>query len=319
MLDKNDFSKKQIVMVFCNNGENLSFKNDNLIVKDENGDTRLQLTCYRIFAVFVIGNTTITSGLIQRAHKFNFAIVLFTVSFRVYEIIGASDRGNTYLRRRQYDYSSIDIPKYIVVNKLLNQQHLLKSDRHKSDYLKNAVIQIEGYKTSLSDADSIRSIMGYEGASSKVYFKAWFNNVLWTGRKPRVKCDITNSLLDIGYTVLFNFIEAVLNIYGFDLYVGVLHREFYMRKSLVCDMVEPFRPIIDKQVKNSINLKQFREEQFLVQNHQYVLKWEFSPMVVSVFLKAIMSYKTDIFLFIQKYYRCFMKDDTIGNYPIFEM
>ena len=32
-------------------------------------------------------------------------------------------------------------------------------------------------------------------------------------------------------------------------------KEFYMRKSLVCDLVEPLRPIIDQQVKKSINLK----------------------------------------------------------------
>ena len=107
-----------------------------------------------------------------------------------------------------------------------------------------------------------------------------------------------------------------LQAYGLHLLV---ESKAFKRKSLVCDIVEPFRPIIDKQIKNSINLKQFREEQFLVQNYQYILKWEFSPMVISVFLKAIMSYKTEIFLFIQSYYRCFMKDDSIGNYPIFEM
>ena len=252
MLDKNDFSKKQIIMIFCNNGEKISFRNDNLIVKDDQDKTKLQLTCYRIFAVFVIGNITISSGLIQRAHKFNFSILLFTNSFRLYDIIGSADRGNTYLRRNQYQYSSIEVPRHIVYNKILNQQALLKSVRYKSDYLKESIEKTAKYISELKNADSIQSVMGYEGSASKIYFKAWFNNVLWNGRKPRVKCDITNSLLDIGYTVLFNFIEALLSIYGFDLYVGVLHREFYMRKSLVCDLVEPFRPIIDKQAKISL-------------------------------------------------------------------
>ncbi len=319
MLDKNDFSKKQIIMLFCSNGEKLSFRNDNLIVKDDEDVIKLQVTCYRVFAVFVIGNTTITSGLIQRAHKFNFSIALFTSTFRLYDIIGSADRGNTYLRRKQYQYSAVEIPRHIVYNKILNQQALLKSVRYKSDYLKESVEKTTQYMSELKTADSIQSIMGYEGSASKLYFKAWFNNVLWNGRKPRVKCDITNSLLDIGYTVLFNFIEALLNIYGFDLYVGVLHREFYMRKSLVCDLVEPFRPIIDKQTKISINLRQFSEDQFMIQNHQHILKWEYSPKVISIFLKAIMEYKTDIFLYIQKYYRCFMKNEIIEKYPVFEI
>ena len=319
MLDKNDFSKKQIIMVFCNKGEKLSFKNDNLIVKNESGKTELQLSCYRIFTVFIIGNTSITSGLIQRAHKFNFAIALFTPSFRLYEIIGASDRGNTYLRRRQYQYDSMDIPRYLIHNKIFNQQSLLRSVHHKSDYLKETIVKTKQYMNELEQSGSIQSIMGYEGSASRLYFKAWFNNDLWNGRKPRVKCDMTNTLLDIGYTVLFNFIETLLSIYGFDLYVGVLHREFYMRKSLVCDIVEPFRPVIDRQVKNSVNLRQFTEQQFTIQNHQYILKWEYSPKVISVFLKAIMEYKTEIFVYIQRYYRCFMKNESIDKYPVFKI
>ena len=319
MLDKNDFSKKQIIMIFCNNGEKLSFRNDNLIVRDDQDKIKLQVTCYRIFAVFVVGSITITSGLIQRAHKFSFSIALFSAGFRLYDMIGSADRGNTYLRRKQYQYNDTEVAKQIIYNKILNQQSLLRGMRYKSEYLKEAIERINQYTAGLKSAATVQSIMGYEGSVSKIYFKAWFNNVLWSGRKPRVKNDMTNSLLDIGYTVLFSFIEALLSIYGFDLYVGVLHREFYMRKSLVCDLVEPFRPIIDKQVRSSINLRQFTEDQFLVQNYQYLLKWEYSPKVISIFLKAIMEYKTEIFLYIQKYYRCFMKNETIDKYPLFEM
>ena len=57
----------------------------------------------------------------------------------------------------------------------------------------------------------------------------------------------------------------------------------------------------------------------MIQNHQHILKWEYSPKVISIFLKAIMEYKTDIFLYIQKYYRCFMKSEEIEKYPVFEM
>ena len=33
----------------------------------------------------------------------------------------------------------------------------------------------------------------------------------WLGRKPRVKSDYINAILDIGYTYLFNFVECCLN------------------------------------------------------------------------------------------------------------
>ena len=316
MLDKNDFSMKQIVLIFCNNGEKLSFKNDNLIVKDNDNKMRLQVTCYRIFSVFVIGNTTITSGLIQRAKKFNFSIALFTVNFRLYDIIACPDRGNTLLHKKQYAYQGLSVARIIVDNKIQNQQLLLKTVRNKSDYLKDALEKMNSYRENLLNAESLFELMGYEGLSSKLYFKSWFNNVLWTGRKPRVKNAMTNSILDIGYTILFSFIEALLNIYGFDLYVGVLHREFYMRKSLVCDLVEPFRPIIDRRVKTIINLNEVTEKDFLIRNNQYQLKWESSPKIVAEFLKAIMDYKLEIFVYIQSYYRSFLREK-MENTPRF--
>ena len=58
--------------------------------------------------------------------------------------------------------------------------------------------------------------------------------------------------LDIGYTMLFNIVDAMLQIYGFDTYYGVFHRCFYMRKSLVCDIMEPMRPIIDYEIRKAI-------------------------------------------------------------------
>ncbi len=57
-----------------------------------------------------------------------------------------------------------------------------------------------------------------------------FKDFEWNGRQPRVKRDKINLLMDIGYTVLFNYIEAILNIYGFDIYKGNLHKEFYKKK-----------------------------------------------------------------------------------------
>lgn len=80
MMDINDYMKKQILFIFLNRGEKISFSNDNLVVRDKENKIRHQSTCYRIFAVFIIGSTTITSGLIQRSHKFGFPIILMTSS-----------------------------------------------------------------------------------------------------------------------------------------------------------------------------------------------------------------------------------------------
>lgn len=94
MLNANDFKKKQIIFLFTNEGDKLSFLNDNIIVKNKEGEIKYQSTCYRLFMICVVGNISITSGLIQRSKKFGFSICLMTTTFKMYEILGARMEGN---------------------------------------------------------------------------------------------------------------------------------------------------------------------------------------------------------------------------------
>lgn len=319
MLTAPDFAKKQIVFVMFNEGEKMSFSNDNLIVKTADGKIKLQCTCYRLFLVVAVGHTSITSALIQKAQKFGFFIALMTAGFKLYSVIGACTDGNTLLRQKQYNYSGLELARIITKNKIQNQSFLLKSVRDKSESVKEAIYHLGEYLEKIPKAENLNELMAYEGLASKVYFGNHFNNVLWQGRQPRIKRDYVNSALDIGYSVLFTFIDALLSAYGFDTYCGVMHRRFYMRKSLVCDIVEPFRPLIDREIKKGINLKQIRSEDFLLVNHQFRLKWEESAKYVKIFMKPIIDNKTEIFTYIQGFYRAFMKELPPEKYPVFKM
>lgn len=320
MISKPDFEKKQILFVFGGEGEKLSFLNDNIIVKDAEGKTKHQSTCYRLFAVFVVGEVTITSGLIQRAKKFGFTICLMTRAMRVYEYLGAKMEGNTLLRQKQYEYNGLEVAGHILRNKLSNQQAVLKKIRHRSENTNAAIKKIDEYKERLNDSSlRLQEMLGLEGLSARIYFKELFADYEWKGRKPRIKCDYINSTLDIGYTVLFEFIDALLNTFGFDTYRGVLHRQFYMRKSLVCDIVEPFRPMIDVQIRKSLNYNQIKKEDFEKFGERYTLSWKNSPKYISFLAKPLIENKASIFEYVQKYYRSFMKQVEISEYPVFEV
>lgn len=312
-----DFSKKQIAVVFCNDGEKMALSNSNFIVKTPEGKIKFQCTCYRLFLVFVVGHCSITTPLIQAAKKFGFFIALMTPGFRLYNVIGAEKEGNTLLHRKQYAYSEYDIGKHIIKNKIECQISELKSVRNKNDYVKEAISTITSYLDKIDNKSTINEIMAYEGLSSKLYFRNHFNNIEWNGRQPRLKRDYVNSTLDIGYTLLFAFIDAILSSYGFDTYCGVLHREFYMRKSLVCDIVEPFRTIVDHDIKCAINLKQIQKNDFILINHQYKLKYTESAKYVKLLMTPIIDQKDEIFLYIQNYYRAFMKDLSADKFPVY--
>ena len=151
MITINDFAKKQVLFAFLNLGEKISFKNDNIIVKDKDGQTKHQSTCYRLFAVFIVGHITVTTGLIQRSHKFGFPIFFMTPSLKLYDIMGSKAEGNTLLRQHQYTYddASKKIAKHLLINKIKNQRSTLNLIRNKSDTTKAAIKQLDEYTAAL--------------------------------------------------------------------------------------------------------------------------------------------------------------------------
>ncbi len=319
MITAPDFNKKQIVFVLFNEGEKLAFSNDNLVVKNADGKIKFQCTCYRVFLVYIVGHCSLTSVIIQKAKKFGFFLALMTPGFRMYALIGAEKDGNTLLKKKQYQYEELDIAKHIIENKIQNQAAVLSLNRKPSEAVKETIEMLNTYSCKIPFVNTINELMAYEGLSSKLYFKNHFNNICWHGRQPRVKKDVVNSVLDIGYTLLFAFVDSLLSSYGFDTFCGVLHTQFYMRKSLVCDIVEPFRPLVDAQIKKSINLKQIKDDDFILINGQYKLKWEKSADYIQFLMKPIMDNKDDMFSYIQDYYRAFMKGLSADDFPLFEI
>lgn len=315
MLSEPDFIEKKIILVYAKDGDKILFKNDNIIIVDTDGTVKLQLSCYRLFAIFIVGGISLTSGIISRSKKFGFSIVLFSANFKVYSTINYVLEGNTLLRKKQYTtQNSLCIAKYLVMNKIENQKDTIKKLRDKNSQEGIKILE-KSIETLQTKCQTVSEIMGVEGTCAKVYFNRLFKEFSWKGRQPRLKLDEINLLMDIGYTVLFNYLEAVLNIYGFDIYKGNLHQEFYKRKSLVCDIIEPFRPIIDYKIRKLLNLGQLSQFEFKKINNQYQLNYEDSSKFVALILEEITNYKISIFRYVQQYYRWFMKDKDIRDFP----
>ncbi len=319
MLSLPDFRQKQIIICFAAEGQKISFRNDNLLIKDKEDEIVMQATCYKIFSVWIVGHTTITSGILERSRKFGFSIYLLSYSHKLYGIWCAATEGNFLLRKKQYEYSGLSIAKKLVANKIANQRALLNTLRKKSLTLKEAIANLDVYVQQLDAAPELTSVLGHEGVASRLFFSHWYGDMNWQSRRPRTKIDPINTTLDIGYTYLFNFIESMTHLYGFDVYQGVYHRCFYQRKSLVCDLVEPFRCIVDKQVRKAWGLGQLKLEDFKQDRGQYLLKIEKNKDYTRWLMQGILEHKESIFSYVQEYYRCFMRSKPIEEYPVFQV
>ncbi len=326
MFTKKDIEYRTIFVINCIHERSLRVSNGELLLEEqvENSDkmkTLTKLPFPKILALFIIGHIRITTPLIEKCQKFGVALVVMKPSFRPVFFWANSAEANFLLRQRQYNFhkEDISIARVIVGNKITNQLKALVDTRKKDELTLQAVSILQVALNSLPDIMDYDSLMGIEGTSAKSFFKAFYQDHDWHQRRPRTKCDALNASMDIGYTMLFNYVECFLRMFGFDLYVGVYHRLWFKRKSLVCDIMEPFRPVIDKAIRKAWNRKQFSEKDFIVQKGEYRLKYEKNSIYSKVFFDALIPYKSEVFKYVQNYYRCFMGCKSVNQYPIFEL
>lgn len=319
MLQFPDFEEKQILFIESFETKNINFENENLVIK-EDWNIKNKVSLYKIFAIFLIGETTLSSVIIRKFQDFWITLVLLKQNFLPYLVIWSETEWNFILRKKQYEKTDEEmfyIAKEIILLKTKNQLSLLSNFRDKSETLKIEIQKTKEIIKKIPNAENPESLLWYEWNVSKIFFWSYFESIGWYKRAPRTKIDIPNLLLDIWYTYLFHFIEALLRLYWFDNYYGVYHRTWYQRKSLALDIMEPFRCIIDKALLKAYNLWQINKKDFNFRNWQYELDWKISKKYTRIFLQAIMENKKEMFYFVKEYYKYFMKGR--NEFPKYEI
>jgi CRISP-associated protein Cas1 len=323
MFTYKDIEYRTIFVINCIKERSLRVSNGELLlqetVEDNAQKTLTKLPFQKILALFVIGHITVTTPLIEKCHKFNVALVVVKPNLRPIFYWSNSAEANYLLRHQQYlmDENDISIAKIIVYNKIKNQLALLTKTRKKDIFTQFATTECVRSLDQIDEISEYNALLGIEGNVARQFFGAYFQEYGWEKRLPRTKKDIINTTLDIGYTILFNFMECFIRMFGFDLYVGVYHRLWFKRKSLICDLIEPFRCIIDHAVLLGLNRNQIQEKDFLQIKGEYRLKYEKSGDYYKLFFDALIGRKIDFFKYVQKYYRCFMGQKSVKSYPIF--
>ncbi|MDD4122684.1 MAG: CRISPR-associated endonuclease Cas1 [Candidatus Pacebacteria bacterium] len=309
MLTLPDFKEKQILFIKGNNNlENtLKFSNENLIFY-KNGKKHSQLSCYKILAIFLYGDFSVTTVLLRKFDEYGIAVFFLKNNLMSYCYFNLGLGSNYLLRIKQYKQENeINIAKKIIRNKIYNSHLLLK----KYNYCNNSY-NLDDIFSKITKAEDLKTLLGIEGSFSRNYFLNLFCNkevnLNWRGRQPRLKQNMENVLLDIGYTFLFNFIDSILNLFGFDTYKGFCHQVFFKRKSLSCDIMEPFRCIIDETLYLMFKNKEVNSYDFDIKQKIYSLKYNCSKKYCQAFLQAILKNKIEIYKYIRNFYYYILND-----------
>lgn len=82
-----------------------------------------------------------------------------------------------------------------------------------------------------------------EGHAAKVYF-----NAIWGLDFTRRNDDFVNGALNYGYAILLACFNSVLTSKGYLTQLGIWHKNEFNEFNLACDLMEPFRILIDRIV-----------------------------------------------------------------------
>jgi len=128
-----------------------------------------------------------------------------------------------------------EIWRRIVQEKILNQANVLQQFG-KLD----AAASLKGYARSVEIGDCTNR----EGQSARRYFVALFGEDFTRDRQ----CDV-NSALDYGYQVLLSVFARELAVEGYVTELGIFHDNGGNPFNLASDLIEPYRPFVDRLVK----------------------------------------------------------------------
>lgn len=131
------------------------------------------------------------------------------------------------------------------------REKILKQAEHLEEYGLPEAEMLRGYAEELELADPTNR----EGHAAKVYFNALFGKDF-----SREKETSINAALNYGYGILLSSFNRMIVANGYLTQIGLSHENMYNYFNLSSDLMEPFRPLVDRAVKNQTPEKFEREE-----------------------------------------------------------
>jgi CRISPR-associated protein Cas1 len=259
-------------------GSYLRKKDNCFLVRCE--DRTFEVSVKKVEQIMITTSAYISTDAIKFAMENNIDIVFLDQFGDPYGRVWHPKLGSTTLiRRRQLelveDKKGFALAKEWVERKFTNQIDFLKklaqSRPDKRDRLKEYWERLDGIRGKIEQIEgSIEerrgTIMGLEGTAGRTYFEALSyimpDRFKFDGRSRNPAKDEFNCLLNYGYGVLYSMVEKACIIAGLDPYVGFIHTDNYNKLSLVFDLIEPFRILVDQTVVYLISGRKVKSEYF---------------------------------------------------------
>jgi CRISPR-associated protein Cas1 len=230
------------------------------------GDRELVVSAHKVQSILITTGVMLTSDAVQLASQHNIDIVFLSPHGDPYSRIWQTRMGSTAaIRRRQLEVAEgaegLALAVGWVQAKVRHAQEFLEELSRRrpgteADFasvlagLEGCLVRLGGLSGTLDEQRG--TMMGLEGTAGRVYFACLSTllpeNYRFDGRSRQPARDAFNAALNYALGVLYALVEKACICAGLDPFVGFLHTDNYAKKSLVFDLIEPFRILAERTV-----------------------------------------------------------------------
>ena len=235
--------------VVVSRSSKLDLKLGYMVIRDSEGTIRVHIS---EISVLIIENTasSVTTALLSELTKQKIKVIFCdekrNPSSELISYYGCHD---TSLKvRSQIEWQRISkqsVWTAIVREKIKNQR-----DNLRFFSLKEANL-LDEYLDEIEFNDETNR----EGHAAKVYFNSMFGKSF----SRSDECPV-NAMLDYGYGVILSCINREIVCNGYITQIGLFHDNMFNQFNLGCDIMEPFRTIVDRKVREIMPIKFEKDE-----------------------------------------------------------
>lgn len=220
-----------------------------MVVRDIENTVKIHIS---EISVLIVESTAVSltaallNELTQKKVKVIFCDEKHSPAFELTPYYGSHDCSLKLKRQIEWNvYIKQSVWTLIVAEKIKNQAENLRG------------FGLEQYKKLYDYIDEIEfnDKSNREGHSAKVYFNAMFGKDFSRNSDTPI-----NSALNYGYSLVLSVFNREVVSNGYITTLGLFHDNMFNQYNLSCDLMEPYRPFVDRVVKN-MNVQKFDKDE----------------------------------------------------------
>ena len=238
--------------VVITNRAKLDFKMNYMVVRSSQETMRVFIN--EIYMVIIETTAvSITAALLSELMKKKIKVIFCdekrNPTAELLPYYGSHDTSIKYRYQLEWDeFIKAEVWTEIIREKIKKQSEFLEEKEliKESELLKKYINELE-----MNDATN------REGHSAKVYFNALFGKSF-----TRTDENLINAALNYGYTIILSCFNREIVANGYMTQLGLFHNNMFNQFNLASDLMEPYRILIDRVVKD-MDIKKFEIDEKL--------------------------------------------------------